>query len=61
MKSFTNLFILFFILIVLGVLYKRFEDKRIREEERKIIEERKKLKSRFCGFTYHMSIILGTG
>ena len=33
MKSFTNLFILFFILIVLGVLYKRFEDKRIREEE----------------------------
>ena len=33
MKSFTNLFILFFILIVLGVLYKRFEDKRIKEEE----------------------------
>ena len=33
MKSLTNLFILFFILIVLGVLYKRFEDKRIREEE----------------------------
>jgi hypothetical protein len=33
MKSFTNLFILFFILIVLGFLYKRFEDKRIREEE----------------------------
>jgi hypothetical protein len=32
MKSFTNLFILFFILIVLGVLYKRFEDKRIKEE-----------------------------
>ena len=32
MKSFTNLFILFFILIVLGFLYKRFEDKRIREE-----------------------------
>lgn len=28
----TNLFILFFILIVLGILYKRFEDKRIREE-----------------------------
>jgi hypothetical protein len=33
MKSLTNLFILFFILIVLGFLYKRFEDKRIREEE----------------------------
>ena len=32
MKSFTNLFILFFILIVLGILYKKFEDKRIREE-----------------------------
>ena len=32
MKSFNNLFILFFILIVLGVLYKRFEDKRMREE-----------------------------
>ena len=32
MKSFTNLFILFLILIVLGFLYKRFEDKRIREE-----------------------------
>jgi len=33
MKSFTNLFILFLILIVLGFLYKRFEDKRLREEE----------------------------
>jgi len=33
MKSFTNLFILFFILIVLGLLYKRFEDKRTREEQ----------------------------
>jgi len=33
MKSITNLFILFLILIVLGFLYKRFEDKRIREEE----------------------------
>lgn len=33
MKSLTNLFPLFGILIVLGVLYKRFEDKRIREEE----------------------------
>jgi hypothetical protein len=32
MKSLTNLFILFFILIVLGVLYNRFENKRIREE-----------------------------
>ena len=32
MKSFTNLFILFFVLIVLGFLYKRFEDKRMREE-----------------------------
>ena len=29
-----NLFILFFILIVLGFLYRRFEDKRIREENR---------------------------
>ena len=33
MKSLTNLFPLFGILIVLGVLYKRFEDKRVREEE----------------------------
>jgi hypothetical protein len=32
MKSFSNLFILFFILIVLGFLYRRFEDKLIREE-----------------------------
>ena len=31
-KSFTNLFILFFILLVLGFFYKRFEDKRMREE-----------------------------
>jgi hypothetical protein len=30
----TNLFILFFILIILGFFYKRFEDKRIREENR---------------------------
>jgi len=29
-----NLFILFFILIVLGFLYKRFEDKRMREENK---------------------------
>ncbi len=32
MKSLTNLFILFFILIVLGFLYRRFEDKRMKEE-----------------------------
>ena len=38
MKSFTNLFILFFILIVLGVLYKRFEDKMSREESSDIYE-----------------------
>ena len=38
MKSFNNLFILFFILIVLGVLYHRFEDKRIREENGDIYE-----------------------
>lgn len=30
----SNLFILFFILIVLGFLYKRFEDKRMREENK---------------------------
>jgi len=30
----TNLFILFFILVVLGFLYKRFEDKRMREENK---------------------------
>jgi len=39
MKSFTNLFILFFILIVLGFLYKSFEDKRIREENSNINKE----------------------
>jgi len=33
MNSLTNLLPLFFILIVLGILYKRSEDKRIREEE----------------------------
>ena len=33
MKSLSNLFILFLILIVLGFLYRRFEDKRIREEK----------------------------
>lgn len=32
--SITNYVILFFILIVLGILYKRFEDKRIREENK---------------------------
>jgi len=31
-SSFTKLFILFFILIVVGVLYKRFEDKRLKDE-----------------------------
>lgn len=38
MKSFTNLFILFFILIVVGFLYKRFENKLKREEEGDIFE-----------------------
>ena len=38
MKSYTNLFILFFILIVVGFLYKRFEDKRIKEESSNIYE-----------------------
>ena len=33
MKSFTNLIILFLILIVVGFLYRRFEDKRIKEEQ----------------------------
>jgi hypothetical protein len=33
MKSFTNLFILFFILIGVGFLHRRFEDKLKREEE----------------------------
>ena len=33
MKSFTNLIILFLILIVVGFLYRRFEDKRVTEEE----------------------------
>jgi len=32
MKSITNLLILFFILIVVGIFYKKFEDKRISEE-----------------------------
>lgn len=31
-KSFNNILILIFILVVLGVLYRRFEDKRTREE-----------------------------
>lgn len=38
MKSFTNLFILFFILIVLGILYKSYENKRIKEEDNDIHE-----------------------
>jgi len=38
MKPFTNLFILFFILIVLGFLYKRFEDKRIKEDSNNVYE-----------------------
>jgi len=38
MKSFTNIFILFFILIVLGILYKRFENKRMQEESGDIFE-----------------------
>lgn len=31
-SSFTKLFILFFILIVVGILYKKFEDKRLKDE-----------------------------
>ena len=38
MKSLTNLFILFFILIVLGFLYRRFEDKLMREENKDTYE-----------------------
>jgi uncharacterized membrane protein YhaH (DUF805 family) len=38
MKSISNLFILFFILLVLGILYKRFEDKMAREESSDIYE-----------------------
>ena len=38
MKSFTNLFILFFILIILGFLYKRFENKLMKEESGDTIE-----------------------
>ncbi len=38
MKSITNLFILFFILLVLGILYRRFEDKMAREESSDIYE-----------------------
>jgi len=33
-NNLTNLFMLFFILIVLGFLYKRFEDKRIKQENK---------------------------
>jgi hypothetical protein len=38
MKSLNNLFILIFILIVLGFLYKRFEDKRTKENSKDIYE-----------------------
>ena len=38
MKSLNNLFILFFILIVLGFLYKRFEDKQKKEDNKNIDE-----------------------
>ena len=38
MKSISNLFILFFILLVLGILYKRYEDKLMREEKIDIYE-----------------------
>jgi hypothetical protein len=34
MKSITNYIILFFILIVLGILHKKFEEKRMREENK---------------------------
>jgi len=37
-SSYTNLFILFFILIVVGFLYKRFEDKRIKEDTKNEFE-----------------------
>lgn len=38
MKSFSNYIFLFIILIVLGILYRRFEDKRIREENLENVE-----------------------
>jgi hypothetical protein len=38
MKSFTNYILLFLILFALGILYKRFEDKRLREENQDNIE-----------------------
>ena len=38
MKSITNLCILFFILIVVGILYKKFEDKRLKQEDVDIYE-----------------------
>lgn len=38
MKSISNLFILFFILLVLGILYNRFEEKQKREEKTDIYE-----------------------
>ncbi len=34
MKSIINYVILFFILIVLGILHKKYEEKRIREENK---------------------------
>ncbi len=38
MKSISNLLILLFILLVLGILYRRFEDKRERQESVDIYE-----------------------
>jgi len=38
MSSFTNLFILFFILITLNIFYKRYEDKLLRQESSDIYE-----------------------
>jgi len=38
MKSISNLLILFFILLVLGILYRRFEDKREKQESSDIYE-----------------------
>jgi hypothetical protein len=38
MKSFTNYILLFLIFFALGILYKRFEDKRLREENQDNIE-----------------------
>ena len=38
MKSISRLLILFFILLVLGILYRRYEDKRERQESSDIYE-----------------------